>query len=77
MVTGEMKNSEPLAMFKKLRNSFPVLAAVAVSTLHINPSEAPAERLFSIAGRVMRPDRSSLSASRQEQLAFLRGNKKK
>ena len=38
------------------------------------PSSAAAERLFSTAGNILRPKRSSLTASNFEQLVLLKGN---
>lgn len=38
------------------------------------PSSAPAERLFSLAGNVLRPRRASLASNNFELLVFLKGN---
>lgn len=40
------------------------------------PSSAAVERLFSVAGDILRPKRASLTACNFEQLVFLRGNLK-
>lgn len=41
------------------------------------PSSAAAERLFSTAGDILRPKRSSLTANNFEQLVMLKGNSKR
>ena len=41
---------------------------------HRPPSSAEAERLFSTAGTILLPKRSSLTASNFEQLVLLKGN---
>jgi len=63
---------KPLALFKDGR--FPIAKAVALDVLHVPAGEAPSERIFSVAGRVMRPDRSNLTPRNLAIMTYLRHN---
>ena len=47
---------------------------LAKEVLGVPSSSAPVERLFSIAGKVFRPERSNLTDNRFEELMFIRCN---
>ncbi|KAG7166748.1 Zinc finger BED domain-containing protein 4-like 5 [Homarus americanus] len=53
---------------------FPVLTRLAPKYLAIPATSAPVERLFSIAGKLFRPERCNLSNKRFEQLMMIRCN---
>ena len=67
---------DPLLYWKLHQNQYPDLAMLACRYLHVPASSSPVERVFSIAGRVFRPDRASLSDSRFEKLMFIACNTK-
>ena len=52
----------------------PSLAKLAKKYLMIPATSASVERLFSVAGRVYRPDRCRLSDKRFEYLLFIKTN---
>ncbi len=60
--------------WKTHQKLFPVLAQMAKTYLAIFASSADVERLFSVAGRVVSPLRTSLSSSKVEKLIFLHRN---
>ncbi len=67
--------TDPLEYWKSKSEQFPILSAIAEATLAVPASSAPVERLFSIAGKVFRPDRCRLSDATFESLMFIRCNK--
>ena len=68
--------TDVLAYWKTNQYKFPILAKIACQYLAIPASSAPVERLFSIAGKVFRPDRCSLTDKNFEKLMFIKCNKK-
>ena len=50
----------PLHYWSKSLSKYPNIAQVTASVLGIPASSAPVERLFSIAGKVFRPERGRL-----------------
>lgn len=72
--TPAAEDTDPLMYWKSNKPSYPELTTLALRYLAIPASSAPVERLFSIAGKVFRPDRCLLSDIRFEQLMFLRCN---
>jgi len=58
------------------QEKFPRLAALALKHLCIPASSAPVERLFSVAGKIFRPDRCALQDKTFQQLIFIKGNAK-
>ena len=68
------EDADPLAFWKAHQSS--AMAQRACCYLQIPASSAAVERLFSIAGKVFRPDRSRLTDQRFEQLMFIRSNQK-
>ncbi|KAG7156126.1 Zinc finger BED domain-containing protein 4-like 12 [Homarus americanus] len=65
-------DSDPLGYWKA--KQFPALTRLAAKHLAIPTTSAPAERLFSIAGKLFRPERCNLSDKRFEQLMMIRCN---
>ena len=70
------ESCEPLRYWRENQHRFPALSKLACKYLAITASSAPVERLFSVAGKVFRPDRCCLSDSRFEDLMFIRYNLK-
>ena len=66
------ENADPLDYWKQ--SSFPILSKLAQHYLSIPASSAPVERLFSIAGKIYRPDRCSLSDSVFQKLITIKCN---
>ena len=63
--------ADPLQYWKENQFTYPDLAKLVCCYLHIPASSAPVERVFSIAGRVFRPDRNRLSDKRFQELMFI------
>ena len=70
----EDEDEDPLQYWQTNRETFPHLAKMEVHHLTVVASSAPVERLFSIAGKIFKPDRALLSDTRFEELRFLRCN---
>ncbi|KAG0718305.1 Zinc finger BED domain-containing protein 4 [Chionoecetes opilio] len=70
------EDSDPLVYWEQNRTNYPDLAILATQYLAIPASSAPVERLFSVAGKVFKPDRCSLSDKVFEELMFIRCNPK-
>ena len=68
------ENSDPLLYWSQNAHQYPELARLSCKYLMIPASSAPVERLFSVAGKIFRPDRCRLSDERFEDLMFLRCN---
>jgi len=64
---------DPLAFWKGLKNTLPVLAVIARRYLAIPATSVPSERLFSEAGSIVSARRASLQPNRVRSLAFLHG----
>lgn len=67
-------DADPLSFWRQHQQDFPQLTQLAVKYLGVPASSAPVERLFSIAGKVLRPDRCRLKDSTFEQLMFIKCN---
>ena len=67
--------ADPQQYWKENQFIYLDLAKLVCSYLHIPASSAPVERIFSIAGRVFRPDRNRLSEKRFQELMFIGCNK--
>lgn len=70
------RDQDPLAYWSTNERRFPHLAAMAQKYLALQASSAPVERLFSVAGKVFRPERCLLKDSTFEKLMFVRCNSK-
>ncbi|XP_053373931.1 zinc finger BED domain-containing protein 4-like [Mercenaria mercenaria] len=71
------RQDDPLQYWKKHYSKYPTLAELAVRFLAIPAASAPVERLFSIAGKIFRPDRNRLNDQIFEQLMFIKCNSDK
>ncbi|KAG7168750.1 hypothetical protein Hamer_G026071 [Homarus americanus] len=63
---------DPLGYCKAKQPEFPVLTRLAAKYLAIPATSAPVERLFSIASKLLRPERCNLRDNRFEQLMMIR-----
>jgi hypothetical protein len=70
------QSDDPLEYWRSREHSYPALAIIARHVLIVPASSAPVERLFSIAGKIFKPDRCRLKDSTFEQLMFIKCNKK-
>ncbi len=68
------QEENPLEFWKVNEMKYPTLAKLVPVHLCIPASSAPVERLFSIAGKVFRPDRCRLKDKTFEELMFIRCN---
>ena len=68
------EDTDSLVFWKTHQHQLPQMADLASHYLHIPASSAPVERLFSVAGKVFRPDRCRLSDTLFEKLMFIRCN---
>lgn len=69
------QKENPLKYWKSKSSSYPNLAVIAKQVLSIPGSSAPVERLFSVAGKVFKPDRCRMKDSTFEKLMFIKCNK--
>ena len=67
-------NTNVLLFWKSNQNKYPALAKLASVYLAIPASSAPVERIFSLSGKIFRPERCSISDSLFENLMFIRCN---
>ena len=68
------EDNNPLLWWNAQESLFPTLAKVAKCYLATQASSAPMERLFSIAGKIFRPDRCVLADDTFENLMFIKCN---
>ena len=66
--------SNPLTFWDTNSKKFPLLAVLAKEILSVPSSSSPVERLFSIAGKIFRPERCNLRDNKFQQLMFIRCN---
>ena len=64
----------PAEHWKKEISKYPHLSKLAMEVLGVPSSSAPVECLFSIAGKLFRPERCNLKDSRFQELMFIRCN---
>lgn len=67
-------DSDPLLFWQQNQSTLPQLTILALRYLCIPASSAPVERLFSIAGKVFRPERCRMTDVRFEELMFIKCN---
>ncbi|XP_053385865.1 zinc finger BED domain-containing protein 4-like [Mercenaria mercenaria] len=65
---------DPLVYWRKNNTAHPSFAKLATKYLSIPATSAPVERLFSIAGKVFRPDKMRLTDKKFETLMILKYN---
>ena len=70
------EKADPLHFWQQHCTNFPQLAQLAQQYLATPASSSPVERIFSVAGKVFRPERCCLSDTRFEEQMFLRCNNK-
>lgn len=70
------EDGNALDYWKLKQCAMPKLANMACQYLQIPASSASVERVFSIAGKIFRPDRCNLSDDMFEQLVFIACNSK-
>lgn len=68
-------NADPLAWWRDNQGRFPLLSKVARKYMCICATSAPSERVFSAAGNIVTPLRSSLKPHKVNMLVFLARNK--
>jgi len=68
------RSKDPLAYWSTQDTKYPHLATLAAKYLAVPATSAPVERLFSIGGKIFRPDRCRLSDTVFEQLMFIHSN---
>ena len=68
------EDEDPLTFWKTNQHRFPDLSTLACNYLQTPASSGPVERLFSIAGKIFRPERCRLSDELFEKLMFIRSN---
>ena len=66
--------TDPLIYWQLRANTFPLLLKAALKYLAVPASSAPTERVFSIAGKIFRPERCRLSDAAFEKIMFIRAN---
>ena len=75
LATACLKQEEdPLLFWKNNEDKYPTLAKLARTYLCIPASSAPVKRIFSIAGKIFRPERCRLKDDTFQQLMFVRCN---
>jgi len=68
------EDKNPLEFWNMHQQEFPALAALAQRYLAVPATSAPVERLFSIGGRIFRPDRCRLTDKTFEHLMNIKVN---
>ena len=63
-----------LQYWKQKQTTHPCLTKLALQYLVVPASSAPVERLFSIGGKIFRPDRCRLTDQTFERLIFIKNN---
>ena len=68
------EDDDPLQFWKEHQTSYPTLAKLAACYLAIPASSGPVERLFSIGGKLFRPERCRLTDKKFEKLMNIKCN---
>ena len=66
---------DPLLYWEANTNRFPELSILSCKYLCVPATSAPVERIFSVAGRITRPDRSRLRPVMVESLVYITCNR--
>ena len=64
------ESDDPLLFWNNNSTKYPQLVLLAEKHLHVPASSAPVERIFNVAGKILRPDRARMSDSSFECLMF-------
>lgn len=67
-------DSDPLDLYRDSKKNLQLSRALALDILSIPTGEAPSERIFSVASRVINFDRANLAASRVAETTFIKKN---
>ena len=62
-------------IIKAFISTYPILAVIAKHVLSVSASSAPVEHLFSVDGKIFRPDRCQMKDATFERLIFIKCNK--
>lgn len=65
---------EPMDFWQEKRDMWPALSNLAQELLSCPPTSVQSERIFSVTGNILSPQRSQLSPQLMEQLAFVKVN---
>ena len=65
-------SADSLSFWDSHSCKYPTLASLALKYLTSPASSAPVERIFSIAGKVFRPDRCRIKSQNFERLMFIK-----
>lgn len=71
-LTSKCASTDPLDFWRKKKEEYPTLAAIARNVLVIQATSGESERHFSSAGRIVSESRSRLDADSVESLVVLR-----
>uniref|UniRef100_A0A1X7TEF4 HAT C-terminal dimerisation domain-containing protein n=1 Tax=Amphimedon queenslandica TaxID=400682 RepID=A0A1X7TEF4_AMPQE len=73
-IASDDDDIDVLGFWKTSKDKYPILAKLATVYLAVHASSAPVERLFSIGGKIFRPERCRLSNNLFESLMFIHCN---
>ena len=73
-IASDDDDIDVLGFWKTNKDNYPILAKLATVYLAVHASSAPVERIFSIGGKIFRPERCRLSNNLFESLMFIRCN---
>ena len=74
--TSIPQSSNPLVFWTGNSHRYPILSKVAAQIMILPASSAASERRFSIAGKVIRPEKASQNEATLKKFAFVNNNKK-
>lgn len=69
------EDADPLKFWEQNKLSMPLLSKLALNYLVVPATSAPVERVFSVAGRIFKPDRCQLNDKTFHRLVFIKYNK--
>ena len=76
MSATQKRNTNVLNWWKENQKSYPNLFKLAKAYLHIPATSVPSERIFSLAGYIVRDRRSRILADNVNKAIFLKRNAK-
>ena len=74
MIKEEKENTNVLTQWKDHKQMFPNLFNLVKVFLHIPATSVPSERIFSLAGYIVRDRRSKILATNVDRTIFLKKN---